>query len=83
MAEMETFAETTAGIACQGNACGDIQHTYENGCHIVINLGGRRIKASWGIMSKFLSPGERWPITDISGKRCLQVVVGNFSANYE
>lgn len=72
-----------AGYSCSGEACQDRQHTFENGCHVIRNTGGRKIRMTIGAISKTLAPGETWRITNPFGSgECLPILMGDETATY-
>jgi hypothetical protein len=71
---------------CTGNACADLQVTYEgdppNGCHVVKNVGNKTLHFTWGPFSNDLPPNQSSRIANLDGS-CIQYVIGSRTAVYK
>lgn len=66
---------------CTGNACQDLQVTFEGGCWLVKNVGHRRLHFTWGQFGNDLEPGQVNAIRNFDGS-CLKYILGNRTAVY-
>jgi len=67
--------------ACDGNACGDIQTTWENNCHVVKNRGTHKVNVQWGPFGCVLWAGDSCQIKNLDGS-CIGTIVGDLKATY-
>lgn len=72
---------------CDGNACSDVNVTFDGQCYHAKNHGSKHVKVQLDLMSasssvsKVLAPGEDWRPQVASGA-CVNVFKGNYHANY-
>jgi hypothetical protein len=76
-----------ADAYCTGNACADLQVTYEgvapNGCHVVKDVGKKALHFTWGAFSGDLQPNQSSRMQNPFGGACLQYIFGNRTAVYK
>ena len=79
-------SHASADKFCTGNACPDLEVTYEgvapNGCHVVKNVGKKTLHFTWGAFSNDLTPNQSSRIANLDGS-CLQYVFGSRTAVYK
>lgn len=71
---------TVAWSACSGEACDDVNFSFENGCYVARNTGTRKIKVERGPYGVQLGPGAT-DVLRINGN-CPQNYMGGEKAVY-
>lgn len=69
-----------AVAACTGDACGDIDFGFENGCYKTTNNGQRKVKVELGIYGFELRPNQTHILR--LNSNCPQVYMGGEKAYY-
>jgi hypothetical protein len=69
-------------LACNGEACRDLQQTVDGYCHVIKNIGNRTIVVHWGAYTFTLGPNQQDAPRALGTGPCIGTVVGDQTATY-